>query len=194
MRRTSAVVGSVSILALAVVGTVGGAVGQATRIVDRTVTCATGLQGGLRQATIQASSKSAVGGGNVWVLTNVQPTGRIATVSQGSMELSPFCRATRTTVPLSSRGLQSSIAGAFGDEWDCQVPRQIHIRLRVVFKGAAPQLRRGEPYGFPLLFANRPVAEGTLAMRTTAGKPLAVARLRRNGEVQVLTSGTCFPD
>ena len=167
---------------------------QASRVIDRTVTCATGIQGGLRQLTIQASSRAGERSGYVWALTNVQPTGRVATVSQSGLELSPFCKPTRVSVPLTSRGLEGSVASAFDDEWDCQVPRRVLLRVRAVFKGVAPRLRRGDPWGFPILFAHRPVTEGTLAVRTPAGKQVALARLLRTGKIQVLTSGVCFPD
>jgi hypothetical protein len=162
--------------------------------VDRTVECATGISGGLRLLTLQGKSKSSASSGYVWALTNVQPTGRTATVGQRGLELSPFCRTSRVAVPLVTRGLERSIAGVFDEEWDCQVRRSILLRVRVVFKRPAPAFRRGDPWGFPILFIHRSVREGTLVVRTTTGRTVAAARVLPTGKVQFLTSGTCFPD
>jgi hypothetical protein len=162
-------------------------------VIDRTVSCATGLQGGLRLVTLQASSRAA-NAGYAWALTNVQPTGRIATLGQSGLELSPFCRAERASVPLTTSGLEGSLASPFDDRWDCTVPRRLLLRVRAVFRGRAPALRRGEPWGFPILFAHRPVREGGLAVRTPSGKTVALVRLLSSGKVRVLTSSSCFPD
>lgn len=165
----------------------------ASRAIDRTVSCATGLQGGLRSVTIQASSKAA-NPGYAWAVTNVQPTGRIASLGQTGLELSPFCRVVRTSVPLTPRGLDGSVASPFDDQWGCSVPPRVVLRVRAVFGERAPALRRGDPWGFPILFAHRPVREGSLVLRTPSGKAVALVRLLSSGKVQVLTSGSCFPD
>lgn len=167
---------------------------QTARVIDRIVTCATGFAGGLRLLTLQGKSKSSASSGYVWALTNVQPTGRIATVGQRGLELSPFCRPSRVAVPLATRGLQRSIAGVFDEEWDCQVPRSVLLRVRVVFERPAPALRRGDPWGFPILFIHQPVREGTLVARTTTGRTVAAARLLPTGKLQFFTSEACFPD
>jgi hypothetical protein len=166
---------------------------EQTRVIDRTMRCATGFQGGLRLVTLQASSRAA-NAGYVWALTNVQPTGRIATLGQSGLELSPFCRPVRTSVSFSARGLQGSLASPFDDRWDCGAPRTVLLRVRAVFRSNAPALRRGEPWGFPILYAHRPVREGSLVVRAPSGKTLAIARLLPTGKVQVLTSDACFPD
>lgn len=184
----------VPLIVVVVAGASPAAVGQSSRVVDRTVTCATGFTGGLRLLTLQGKSRSSASSGYVWALTNVQPTGRITTVGQSGLELSPFCRTSRTVVPLTTRGLRASSAGVFDEAWDCQVPRTVLLRVRVVFKRNAPAFRRGAPWGFPILFIHRPVREGTLMVRTPAGRAIAAAKVYPTGKVQFLTSGGCFPD
>jgi hypothetical protein len=158
------------------------------------VSCATGFTGGLRLLTLQGKSRSSASSGYVWAITSVQPTGRIATVGQSGLGLSPFCRPSRTVVPLTTRGLQASSAGVFDEAWDCQVPRTVLLRVRVVFRRDAPAFRRGNPWGFPILFIHRPVREGTLIVRTPAGRAIAAAKVLPTGKVQFLTSQNCFPD
>ena len=162
-------------------------------VIDRAVLCSTGLEGGLRSLSLQASSARREGAGYVWATTNVQPTGRLATVARWGLELSPFCRPSRTTVSLSARGLEGAAASRFDDEWDCEVPSRVVLRVRASFRGRA-SLRRGAPWRFPLLFAHRPVSEGTLAVRAPGGPLIAVARVLRRGTVQVFVSDRCFPD
>jgi hypothetical protein len=181
-------------VAAVLAGTGAGAEHQGSRVVDRTVSCATGFTGGLRLLTLQGQSRSSASSGYVWALTSVQPTGRIATVGQRGLELSPFCRPSRAVVPLATRGLQRSIAGVFDETWKCQVPRSVLLRVRVVFERPAPAFRRGDPWGFPILFIHRPVREGTLVARTTTGRAVAAGKVLRTGKLQFFTSGACFPD
>ncbi|MEX1357456.1 MAG: hypothetical protein WD981_02420 [Gaiellaceae bacterium] len=170
----------------------------ASRIVDRTLLCEVGLQGGVYVATVQAASanraqkKVAL----VDLTTKVQPTGRLALISERSIELSPppGCQRSTGRVALTSRGLSGAVASPFGDEFDCWTPRRVVIRVRAVFTSPVT-LRLGRPWGFPLLFARGNVTEASVAVRTQSGKRLAFATVSDTGRARVFTARRdCFAD
>ena len=178
-----------------------GAGTQATpsRIVDRTVTCATGLSGGIREVFVRAVSAHGQGAerrtGYVDVTSNVQPSGRLAYIGQREVALSPFCAPRRASIPLTQRSLTGGRVGQIEEAVDCATPRRVVIRVRAMFRSPA-RWRRGEPYGFPLVFARGTVTEASFAMATTQSKPLAFATVVQWGKVRLFTDfpDSCIPD
>jgi hypothetical protein len=166
----------------------------ASRTVDRTFSCETGIKGGLRKVDLYA--ESAIGEGpqkhvaSADVRTNVQPTWRLAGVSEAGVELSPRCRRSSANVALTARGLSGGAASVFGGEFGCSVPRRVVIRVRAVFS-APMTLRLGSPYGFPLLFARGKVAQGFVGIRTPSGKAVAFMSVFSSGNARLFTSGRC---
>lgn len=167
----------------------------ATRVIDRTLLCETGVQGGVNVVTLNgSSSKPGKDSAGVDITTRLVPTWRLASIGERAVELSPACRRPTARAPLASTGLVGVVASPFGDEFDCWTPRRVLIRVRAVFESPAT-LRLGRPWGFPLLFARGKVEEAWLAIRTQAGKPMAFAAVSETGRTRVFTARRdCFPD
>lgn len=168
----------------------------ASRIVDRTVLCEVGSQGGVYVATLRAASAIRATGkvANVALRTRLVPNWRLVYIGATEVLLSPACRRSTARVALTSRGLSGGVADRFGDESDCWTPRRVLIRVRAVFRSPVT-LRLGSPYRFPELFARGKVKEASLAMRTPAGKPLAFATVSETGRARLFTARQdCFPD
>ncbi|MEX2645380.1 MAG: hypothetical protein WD249_03865 [Gaiellaceae bacterium] len=170
---------------------------DASRVIDRTVLCEIGVQGGVRVATIKAASAipSVDRYANVELGGGVRPAWRLAYLGGGEVALSPACTRSSSRVPLTTRGLSGGAADRFGDEHDCWTPRRVLLRVRGVFRSPVA-LRLGRPYGFPLLFARGTVLEAEFAIRTQSGRPIAYASVsRETGKARVFTtSRDCFPD
>jgi hypothetical protein len=167
-----------------------------SRVVDRTVVCDVGLQGGVYVLNFHAASprRAQSRTANVEIRTSVVPTWRLAGVGQTSVELSPACRRSAARVPLSAQGLTGFTPSGFGDEYDCWTPRRVLLRVRAVFT-APVRLKAGSPWGFPMLFARGKVREASFAVRTEKGKALAVATVAGSGRVRVhIADGDCFRD
>jgi hypothetical protein len=170
---------------------------QASRVIDRTVVCDVGLQGGVYVLNVhgeprrRAQKRSAT----AYITTSVVPTGRIAYISEGFLELSPACRPSPARVSFSRRGLTAfTPSGFYGSEYDCWTPRRALLRIRAVFKSPT-RLKSGSPFGFPLLFARGAVKEASFAIRTERGKQLALATVTEAGRLGIfLDTGDCFPD
>ncbi|MEX2646536.1 MAG: hypothetical protein WD249_09770 [Gaiellaceae bacterium] len=169
----------------------------ASRIVDRTVLCEVGSQGGVYVATLLAASAIRATGkvANVALTTNLVPNWRLAYIGATEVLLSPACSRSTARVALTSRGLSGGVADRFGDELDCWTPRRVLVRVRAVFQSPVT-LRLGSPYGFRELFARGKVQEAVLVVRTQAGKPLAFATVvSETGRARVFTARRdCFPD
>lgn len=169
---------------------------SASRIIDRTLNCEIGIMGGIRLAELRVSSavRQRKQPANVDLTTNIAPTWRLAYVGETAVELSPACRPSTARVLLSARGLSGGIASPFVDNFDCWMPRRVLIRVRAVFRSPVT-LRSGTPWGFPLRFARGEVTEGSLAIRTQAGKRLAFVTVSDSGRARVFTAAEdCFPD
>lgn len=96
--------------------------------------------------------------------------------------------APRRRVPLSVRGLEGGTADYFGDWYDCPVSRRVFARVRAVF---------GSPISFRFdhatatLKARGPLRSGSLALRTTAGRPLLFASVREDGKTKAFVAPSC---
>ena len=170
---------------------------EPSRVIDRTVVCDVGLQGGVYVLNVHGEprNRSRKRSATAYITTSVVPTGRIAYISKGFLELSPACRPSRARVSFSRRGLTAfTPSGFYGSEYDCWTPRRVVLRIRAVFKSPT-RLKAGSPFGFPLLFARGPVKEASFAFRTEKGKPLALATVTKAGRLGIfLATGDCFPD
>ncbi|MEX2210664.1 MAG: hypothetical protein WD689_02735 [Gaiellaceae bacterium] len=179
---------------LAVVAAFVAPAAPAATVIDRTLLCEVGISGGVRKLKLYSSSAIREGpqqhAASVDVSTNLRPTWRLAAIGEGSLELSPACTRSSATVPLSARGLDGGAAGIFGDEHGCLTPRRVLLRVRATFTSRVT-LRRGSPYGFPVLFARGTVEQASLAIRTQAGKPLAYATVSETGKARLFTAGSC---
>jgi hypothetical protein len=158
----------------------------ADTVIDRTLSCSTALRGGIRSVSIEASAR-----GSLIVLS---PTHRLVAVFPSLLELSPSrCTRTRTRVRLSAAKLRRRPPAASGQTFDCAAPRRVLIRVRAVFP-LQTALALGRPFGYPALTAEGEVKQASIAVRTQAGRPLALATWSASGSVRLFTARGCAKD
>ena len=202
-----------------VVGSTARAEPEATRVLDRTFTCAISPRGGVYVVDARAHSGTRLQGkwaklpyaglrsgnfggasGNMlaWV-TSGKPAAT-TTVDQDfeSFDVKTFgtigirrdaCRATAPPIPFTRAGLRGGAAGPLGDAYDCAAPRQVVVRFRAVL-AATGRLKQGEDF----LSAHAPVLEARLAVRTVTGKPLAYGEVAGSGKVKLFAGRGCTAD
>jgi hypothetical protein len=212
---TAAIVAMLAVGALAG-GSTARAELEATRVLDRTFTCAISPRGGLYLVDTRAHSGTRLQGkwaklayaglrsgnfglatGNMlaWV-TSGKPTAA-TTVEQDfeAFDVNVFgtvgvrrdaCRAAAAPIPLTPAGLRGGPAGALGVEYECPASRQVIVRFRTVL-AATGRLKQGDDF----LTAHVPVLEAKLAVRTVAGKPLAYGEVIASGKARLLTARGC---
>jgi hypothetical protein len=166
------------------------------RVIDRTLLCSTAIRGGIRQISIQASAAvgPASGGASFGVLTSWVPDGRLASGSTAGLTLnSPHCSSTRANVPLAPGKLEGGSPGTSGQEFDCETPRRVLLRVRAEFRVPTP-LETSREWGYPELVARGEVTKASLAIRTQAGKPLAYATVSASGKARLFAAGSCIED
>jgi hypothetical protein len=159
----------------------------ADTVIDRTILCSTALRGGIRKVSIVAGAR----GSGLMVLS---PTHRLAAVFPFLLELSPTrCSRTRAPVRLSAAKLRRRAPGPSGQVFDCRAPRRVLIRVRAVFP-LPTALALGRPWGYPALTAEGEVKEASIAVRTQAGRPLALATWSASGPARLYTGRDCAKD
>jgi len=110
-----------------------------------------------------------------------------------SLRYSSRCTPSRMHVPLSSAGLSGGNASQFGDEYDCLAPRAILVRIRGIFHERT-SLRRDRSRFVDDLVARGGVKQGSLAIRTSRGKPIAFITVRESGRSQIFVGPSCGPN
>jgi hypothetical protein len=110
-----------------------------------------------------------------------------------SLRYSSRCRPSRARVPLSSAGLSGGKASPFRDEYDCLAPRRILVRIRGIFHERT-SLRRQRGRFFDDLVARGGLKQGFLAVRTSAGKPIAFITVHEAGNAQIFVGDSCGPN
>jgi hypothetical protein len=190
----------------------GGAAPAAGKVVDRTLTCTTGYQGGARVIFVRAQSAYGAGGRLEWlagayVSTPGQPVATrpgyqpsLAGVSAGwppppAVKSGGLgfenrrCVPSRARVALSRRGLTGGPALELGDEYTCIVPKAVLVRVRAVFR--APVTVELVDRRRSSVAAGRMV-KGQIAVATTSGKPIAYAEVAEAaGKSRLFTSRGC---
>jgi hypothetical protein len=170
----------------------------ATAVVDRTVSCEAGLSGSLPKFAVWSFSAVRTGpqkhGPSADVRSEVVPAWRLAYISESELMLSPACKITKATVPLTAKGLSGGESSIFGEPWPCLSSARLLIRVRGTFAAPAA-LRPGSiPSGFApvrMLIARGDVSSAQLAVRTPSGKPLAFASFGRKGKTHVYMARRC---
>jgi len=184
---------------------------HATRIVDRTLRCTTGVQGGVPVILVNARSAYGDGGQLDWFAQafiaaagqavptrpGFQPT--LAGLTAGWPPPGGFrsgavsfhnrrCAATRERVGFSRRGLVGGPAAQLGDEYQCRVPRAMLVRVRAEFtKPVALNLRDGRTY----YTADGRITQGQIAVQTLQRRPILYADVVDSGRARVFTTGSC---
>lgn len=179
-----------------------------SRVVDRTMLCATQVRGGIRVLVAQAvagikqssrplawkqlPSITVSTGFDRWlarssagVWTGV-PGGSSFAVS------ADLCRLSRAKVTLSASGLTPEFVGQAGSQRRClEPPRQVLVRVRATFRRPASLTRDATRDYWR---TGVPVRTAEIAARTPTGKPLAYARVFDDGRVRLFAAPTCYPD
>lgn len=113
-----------SVAALALGAQAGAFAPTASRVIDCTVSCPTGLNGGLHEVSIVSNSAYGQGtnraSGETELTSNLQPSVRLVWLSQAGLELSTRCTATKATVPLAPRALTGGLVGQIEEHIDCE--------------------------------------------------------------------------
>ena len=184
----------------------------ATKIVDRTLRCTTGIQGGAPVILVNTRSAYGDGGGKLeWFAQafivaagqavptrpGFQPT--LAGMTAGWPPPKGFksgavsfhnrrCTATREQVGFSRRGLFGGPAAQLGDDYQCRVPRTMLVRVRAEFtKPVALRLLDNGTY----YAADGRIAQGQIAVQTLQRKPILYADVTDSGRARIFTRGTC---
>jgi hypothetical protein len=164
---------------------------SASRIIDRTVVCRTvgvGYPDAVRFMNVSAEpfqhlggsptgpwlSVSNSGSGDPGVGASIR-TGPWGNDASGYVSLSRTrCTRTKTRVPLSSRGLRGGPTQPFGDNYRCDLPVRVLIRIRADFK--RPTALRPDSRSPSVLIARGQITTGYLAVVTERGrKPIVFA-------------------
>jgi hypothetical protein len=166
-----------------------------TRVVDRTLLCSTSMQGGLRMASIRASSAS--GSGAYRQSPTISATGgsvqAYLTESSTSLSFDPErCTETSARSALTPGSLRPATPGPSGRSFDCETPRVV-VRVRVVFREPAA-LESTRETSFQRFFARGGVAEAAVAIRTPSGKRLAFATISSSGKARLFAARSCLED
>lgn len=184
---------------------------RAMKVVDRTLRCTTGIQGGAPVILVNTRSAYGTSGRLDWFAQafivaagqpvptrpGFQPT--LAGMTAGWPPPKGFesgavsfhnrrCTATRERVGFSRRGLVGGLAAQLGDDYQCRVPRTMLVRVRAVFtKPVALRLLGNRTY----YAADGRIAQGQMAVQTVGRKPILYADVTDSGRARVFTAGTC---
>jgi hypothetical protein len=191
---------------------------QATFVLDRTYSCAIALHGGIYQLENRAHPGVRTGGawtklayaglragvfsggtGNLLAWISAGKPTATTTVDQEfwTFDVKTFgtvgvngnaCNPTTARVPLSPTGLRGGVAVPLGDEFKCDVPRRVLVRIRAVLAS------RASLHGREFESVHVPVREAKLAVRTTAGKPLTYATVSQTGKATLYTARGCVAE
>ncbi len=169
----------------------------ASRVVDRTFACETGYLGGIYQATVETywfvPPKAERRIPSATVVTNLT-NGFLGGISSTSMYVNRLhCKATSTTLPLTTKGLRGGRFSPLATEYDCYTPRRVLLRIRGDFVKPTV-LRTASPFGYPQLRALGATKRAELAVGTLAGKPIAYASIAGTKTARLFTSTDCQED
>jgi hypothetical protein len=204
MQRTHAGAAlAAGVAALLFAPTVGHGAGTAARVVDRTFLCAAGEVGGGLWGLTAATSPPKTGGQDprtrlpgfaAHVRRNVAG-GYLATVAterwpNGIAVARADCRQTAGRIGLTRRGLDGGRFSPFYEEYDCDTPRRVLMRVRAVFRGRSALAPRGD-----YLAASGNVQTASIAVAAyPKRKPVVFASVSPKGGRMFLASSRCVKD
>jgi hypothetical protein len=184
----------------------------ATNVVERTLSCTTGVQAGAH--VVYVGVQSGLKKGNVFqnlaqasvttagtrVASNpnqVQP--QLVAMTAGYPAKPPLtggglgydkkrCTPVKANVPFTRRGLSGGIARQFGEQVQCFPPGKVLVHFRTVF-ASRPAVRTDPKSRFWSALGR--IEVGQIAVRTTSGKALAFADVVDSGRARGFTAGSC---
>jgi hypothetical protein len=188
-----------------------GAEPSSSRVIERTLSCSTGLQAGVCEVFVDAQSglrsstkaKAWKWLPNVQLATPGEATGSqqwvLAVISAGGpLETSPTggglsvgvgrCKESRTKVPLAADGLERQTMRGYSQHWVCFVPRRVVIRVHGTFR--SPTRLRGNPFGY-LSTLGATARSAEVAVATEARRPLLFATVDESGAARLSAAPAC---
>lgn len=181
---------------------------QASRVIDRTMSCATQVRGGIRVLVAQAVTGIKESSDPLaWrQLANVNVStgfsGSLASASAGVWTgitggytfavSSALCKVSAAKVALSAKGLTPEFVSQGESQRRClEPPKRVLVRVRATFRRPTSLARDAQ---YRLWRTAVPIREAELSVRTESGKPLAYARVFDDGRARLFAAPTCFPD
>jgi hypothetical protein len=166
-------------------------------VIDRTLSCAAAIRGGLRMVEVRAFAGSEQPplprSAETGLHTNWTPDGTLVSGSTGGIQLNPRrCTAVSARVPLVTQGLRGGTATSAGVEYKCEATRSVLVRIRAVFH-VPTKLELDQAFGYPSLQARGEVREVQLAVRSQSGRALAFATIAA-GKARLLAAPSCVED
>jgi hypothetical protein len=191
------------VAALVLAPGVGNGAGSASRVVDRTFLCTAGEVGGGLWGLTVGTSPPKTGGqdprtrlpgfaGNVFRHISYDFLATVATERwPNGMAISRAdCQQTARRIRLTRSGLDGGRFSPFYEEYDCDTPRRVLIRVRAVFRGRSALAPRGE-----FLAASGDAQAAFLAVATyPKRKPVVLASVSSRGGRMFLASSRCVKD
>lgn len=168
---------------------------SAARPLDRSFVCETAYVGGVYQAKIESYWFNPPKGNRLpsAVITTSLADGFLAGVSSTSMYVNTLrCKATRTKIALTTKGLRGGDFSPFDDAYNCFTPRRVLVRVRGEFVKPT-SFKTASPSGYPQLQALGTTKRTELAVVTLAGKPIAYATTA-GSKARLFTSPDCRAD
>jgi hypothetical protein len=168
---------------------------RASRIVDRTFSCATGYVGGIYQVSVRSHWYEQAGRRQAFAsITTILKDGFLGSISSRSLSVNRLhCRATRQQLPLTTRGLRGGAFSMLPVERDCFTPRRVLVRIRGAFRKPT-ELKSASPFGYPQLQATGAAMRTELVVGTPDGKPIAYASIAGSKKARLFTSSDCEED
>jgi hypothetical protein len=217
--RASAATGTIAALGLAVVVLQPSASAEpgASGILDRTFSCTTSVQAGVRKIDVHAQAGVRDGtrawkwlptiyvgtpgvagpGPNTWAMVGIRagwPAPQVAPdrltpagVWVGAGRCRPYAAAPAPA--LSRRGLSGGAASPFQDDYTCRPTRTVLVRVHATFR-ARTSFRLHADSG--QLRAAGELRRAELVVRTPSGEPLVYGEVRESGSARLFTTGRCI--
>jgi hypothetical protein len=178
----------------------------ASHIIDRTVVCRTagmGFPEAVRFMNVSAEPSQQLGGAPAppWLFVGNPSGGGDAGVS-ASIRTGPYgndasgyislsrtrCTRTNVRIPLTGSGLRGGPTQPFGDNYRCDLPAMVLIRVRADFR--RPAVLRPDPRSPLVSVARGQITTGYLAVATQQGrKPIVFASAHDgSGKVRLFIS------
>jgi hypothetical protein len=187
---------AIGILVAGLAASSAGAEPQASRVVDRTLSCQAGFVGGLHQVTVGTTFGTRPGSSilkaSAYVQQNMfESLGNVW--SDGLAVHRGHCAGTRKNVALTTKGLRGGTVSQLGARATCETPRRILLRVRAVSERLV-STRITRRFGFPQLVASGDLELAAIAIGTPAGKPIAYLSVTGAEKARLFTLQTCEED
>lgn len=187
---------------------------QASRIIDRTLSCTVASRAGVQKTKLSGTSGTRLDASKWLHLANVsvrdvqgtfvgvdagnplapdQTSGYVFGPQRLWLRADAACRSA-APIALSRQGLVGGRAAQLGDDYECAGRGRITVRVRAEFRAPTKLVRYRGANEQIYLRASGTVKRATLAVRSAAGKPLAYGEVSESGRALLYASPGCVLD